>query len=69
MIEGNRNTEPQENDVGARRRIDQIVCVADKALHAMHVDECDILCYLEDGLLVLAKIRGPDLSKARAAQQ
>ena len=69
LIKGNRNTELQENDAGARRRIVQIVRATDKALHALRVHEGDNIYYLEAGVLVLAEIRGPDLSKARTAPQ
>ena len=54
---------------GAGRRIVQIVRVADKAAHAMHVDECDILYYLEDGLLLLAEIRGANSPEPSTAHQ
>lgn len=55
------------DDIGARRRIAQVVRVADKAMHAEHVDERDILYDTENRLLSLAKIGGSDLSEAGSA--
>ena len=54
-------------DIGARRRIAQIVTVADKALSAKHVNECDILHGLENCLLLLTKIGSFDSTEAGSA--